>query len=138
MTPLLILTHGDFGSALLGAATAMMGPQKQIVALALGLDETRDTFAVRVAEEIAKFPSQPLALVDIACGTPWNVAVLGGCCKQGDVLAGVSLPILLEALTLRESLGPVQLAIELKKRAPDCLQRAVELLARPGEGAECP
>ncbi len=77
----------------------------------------------------------PLALVDIACGTPWNVAVTAGCTVKGDVLAGLSLPLLLEALSLRESLGPIELAAELKKRAPEGLQRAAELLAqRPHEG----
>jgi mannose/fructose-specific phosphotransferase system component IIA len=60
---------------------------------------------------------------------------MAGCATRSDVLAGLSLPLLLEALTLRESLGPAELAAELKKRAPQVLQRAVELLARPNEGA---
>jgi PTS system mannose-specific IIA component len=130
MTPLLILTHGDFGPALLRAAEGMLGPQAQVQALALGLDETREAFADRVSAAMAALPSAPLALVDIACGTPWNVAVMAGCAAQGDVLAGLSLPLLMEALTLRGDLGPQAMAAELKKRAPDALQRAAELLAR--------
>lgn len=135
MTPLIILTHGDFGAALLKAAEAMLGPQAETLALSLGLDETRDDFAARACAAIKAMPSPPLALVDIACGTPWNVAVTAGCASRGDVLAGVSMPLLMEALTLRESLGPVELAAELKRRAPEGLQRAAELLARPSEGA---
>jgi mannose/fructose-specific phosphotransferase system component IIA len=130
MTPLLILTHGDFGPALLKAAEAMLGPQAQTQALALALDETRESFAERTAAAMAALPSAPLALVDIACGTPWNVAVTAGCASKGDVLAGLSLPILMEALSLRGELGPLELAAELKKRAPEALQRAAELLAR--------
>ena len=133
MTPILILTHGDFGSALLKAAEAMLGPQAQIQALALGLDETREDFGARTAKAMAAFEAAPLALVDIACGTPWNVAVMEGCTQRGDVLAGLSLPLLMEALTLRDTLGPTDLAIELKKRAADGLQRAGELLAQPRE-----
>ena len=135
MTPILILTHGEFGAALLKAAEAMLGPQAQAQALSLRLDETREDFSARVCESIKALPSPPLALVDIACGTPWNVAVSAGCASQGDVLAGVSMPLLMEALTLRETLGPVELAAELKRRAPEGLQRAAELLARPSEGA---
>jgi PTS system mannose-specific IIA component len=133
MTPILILTHGDFGSALLRAAEAMLGPQVQIQALALGLDETREDFAARTAQALAGLQGPPLALVDIACGTPWNVAVTEGCTQKGDVLAGLSLPLLMEALTLRDNLAPTELAVELKKRAADGLQRAGELLARSPE-----
>ena len=133
MTPLLILTHGDFGPALLKAAEAMLGPQAEVQALALGLDETREDFAARTAKALGGLGSAPLALVDIACGTPWNVAVTEGCTQKGDVLAGLSLPLLMEALTLRDSLGPAELAVELKKRAADGLQRAGELLARSPE-----
>jgi fructose-specific PTS system IIA component len=135
MTPLLILTHGEHGAAMLKAAEGMLGPQAQALALSLGVDETREAFAERTAQAMASLPSMPLALVDVACGTPWNVAVMAGCATRSDVLAGLSLPLLLEALTLRESLGPAELAAELKKRAPQVLQRAVELLARPSEGA---
>ncbi len=135
MTPLLILTHGEFGPDLLKAAEGMLGPQLQAQALALGLDETRESFALRTAAAIAALPSAPLALVDIACGTPWNVAVTEGCTRQGEVLAGLSLPLLMEALTLRTALGPADLAIELKRRAQEGLQRAGELLARPSESA---
>jgi mannose/fructose-specific phosphotransferase system component IIA len=131
MTPILILTHGDFGAALLKTAEGMLGPQQQAAVLSLGPDETRESFAERTQTALAQLPSTPLALVDVACGTPWNVAVLAGCAAKGDVMAGLSLPLLLEALTLRQSLGPVELAAELKRRAPEGLQRAAELLARP-------
>lgn len=133
MTPVLILTHGDFGPAMLKAAEAMLGPQAQVAALALGLDETREDFSVRVCAEMAKLEGPPLALVDIACGTPWNVAVMSGCTAQGDVLAGISLPLLMEALELRQTMAPQELAAELKKRGLESLQRAAELLARNSE-----
>lgn len=135
MTPVLILTHGDFGPAMLKAAEAMLGPQTQVSALALGLDETREDFSARVCAEMEKLDGPPLALVDIACGTPWNVAVSSGCTAKGDVLAGISLPLLMEALDLRQTLGPQDLAAELKRRGLEALQRAVELLARNHEDA---
>ena len=135
MTPVLILTHGEFGPAMLKAAEAMLGPQAQAQALALGLDETREDFALRVCRAMEGLDGEPLALVDIACGTPWNVAVSSGCTAKGDVLAGLSLPLLMEALDLRKTLGPRELAAELKKRGLEALQRAAELLARNAEDA---
>ena len=128
MTPLLILTHGDFGGLLLKAAEGMYGPQESVAALALGPDETREAFTARVHDARAGLEGRPLVLVDMACGTPWNVAVMEGCAVDGEVLAGLSLPLLLESLSLRKELGARALAAELVLRAPQCLARATELM----------
>jgi mannose/fructose-specific phosphotransferase system component IIA len=135
MTPILILTHGEFGPVLLRAAEGMYGPQQGVVALALGVDETREDFSARFHAARAAMGSEPLVLVDLACGTPWNVAVLDGCAQCGEVLAGLSLPLLLESLSLRGTLGPAALAQELVARAPQSLARASELLKN---GGGCP
>ena len=135
MTPLLILTHGEFGPLLLRAAEAMFGPQAQAQALALGAEETREAFQARVHAARAGLEGCPLVLVDLACGTPWNVAVLDGCAQDGEVLAGLSLPMLLEALELRASADPRALAAELVGRAPGALSRASVLIAGGGAGS---
>lgn len=134
MTPLLILTHGEFGPVLLRAAEAMFGPQPQASALGLGPDETREDFQARVRLARAGLAGCPLVLVDLACGTPWNVAVLDGCAQEGEVLAGLSLPLLLEAMELRASLGARALAAELVTRAPQTFSRASVLMAGGGNG----
>jgi PTS system mannose-specific IIA component len=135
MTPLLILTHGDFGPVLLKAAESMFGPQADAVALGLGPDETREDFQARVHAARLGLSSEPLVLVDLACGTPWNVAVLDGCADQGEVLAGVNLPMLLESLELRQGLGPKPLAQELTVRAGQAFVRASRLIAERGDGS---
>jgi mannose/fructose-specific phosphotransferase system component IIA len=133
MTPLLILTHGDFGPLLLQAAQGMYGPQEAVAALGLGPDETREAFLERVRAAAAGLKAPPLVLVDLACGTPWNSALLAGLGEQGEVLAGLSLPLLLEALGLRAAMEPRSLALELSLRGPQCFARASHLMAR-GEG----
>jgi PTS system mannose-specific IIA component len=135
MTPLLILTHGEFGPLLLKAAEGMFGPQPGVAALALGPDETPEAFSARVRTVRAGLVGRPLVFVDMACGTPWNVAVLEGCAADGEVLAGLSLPLLLEGLSLRQDLDARALAAELVARAPQGLCRASELMGR-NEG--CP
>lgn len=134
MTPLLILTHGDFGAVLLKSAEAMVGTQADALALALGPDESREDFSLRVREAVRKLPSCPLVLVDIACGTPWNVALLEGCAKEGEVLAGLSLPLLMEAVVLRQTLGPRELGQEVVRQAPQTFVRASEMLAKEVSG----
>lgn len=133
MTPLLILTHGEFGLLLLKAAEGMYGPQSGALALGLGPDETREDFVARVQAAVAQLGEPPLVLVDLACGTPWNAALLAGLADQGEVLAGLSLPMLLESLGLRSDLAPKPLAAELSRRNAQCVCTAGELLKR-GEG----
>jgi PTS system mannose-specific IIA component len=128
--PLLILTHGDFGAELLKAAEAMLGAQKDVRALSLRLDETPEDYAARVKAAMDAWTQPPLALVDVACGTPWNVAVKLGLGARGDVLSGLSLPVLMEALTLRGSRSPESLAAELKRGGAASFLSAAELLAR--------
>jgi mannose/fructose-specific phosphotransferase system component IIA len=137
MTPILILTHGEFGPILLKSAEAMYGPQRDAVAMGLSPDESREDFALRVKEAVKGLPSCPLVLVDLACGTPWNVALMEGCAQEGEVLAGLSLPLLLEALGLRETLSPRPLAAEVARQAPQTFVRASEMIGRaaPGGGA---
>lgn len=133
MTPLLILTHGEFGAVLLASAEAMYGRQDGARALALAPDETREAFAVRVKEAREALGGKALVLVDLACGTPWNVALMEGCADDGcEILAGLSLPLVLEALGLRATLAPRELAAELVRLAPQTFVRAAELMSKGG------
>jgi PTS system sorbose-specific IIA component len=136
MTPLLLLTHGEFGPVLLQAAEGMYGPQSSAIALGLSPQETREDYGVRVQAALAKLGGQPLVLVDLACGTPWNVAMLQGLADQGEVMAGLSLPFLLEALGLRDRLDAKAMALELELRAPQSYCRASELI-RQGRNQGC-
>jgi mannose/fructose-specific phosphotransferase system component IIA len=135
MTPLLILTHGEFGPVLLKAAESMFGPQTDAVALGLAPDETREDYQARVHAARLGLSGEPLVLVDLACGTPWNVAVLDGCADQGEVLAGLNLPMLLESLELRQSLAPKAMARELTARAAKAFVQASRLIAERGDGS---
>lgn len=135
MTPLLILTHGDFGPLLLRSAEHMFGPQAQAAALALAPDETREDYLVRVKAALAKLEGAPLVLVDLACGTPWNSALLAGLPDGSEVMAGLSLPLLLEALELRAGLAARPLGEQLATRAAASFARSSALM--PGGPGTC-
>ncbi len=138
MTPILVLTHGEFGPALLRSAEAMFGPNAAAVALGLAPEETRESFAERVRTAQLSLGAPALVLVDLACGTPWNVALTQGCAADGgEILAGLSLPILLEALGLCAEMDAKTLAKELVARVPQTFVRASELMERGSHGG-CP
>jgi mannose/fructose-specific phosphotransferase system component IIA len=114
----------------------MFGPQTDAVAMGLAPDETREDFQARVHAARAGLSGVPLVLVDLACGTPWNVAVLDGCAAdQGEVLAGLNLPLLLESLELRQTLAPKALGEELKARGCKSFVQASRLIAERGNGS---
>jgi mannose/fructose-specific phosphotransferase system component IIA len=135
MTPLLILTHGDFGGLLLRSAEQMFGPQTDCAALALAPDEPREHYMARVKQAASAWSEAPLAIVDLACGTPWNSALLAGLHPDAEVLAGLSLPLLLEALELRAEMPAKALAEELAKRGAESFTRASAL--RPDGPGNC-
>src|SRR6187431_2803836 len=129
MTPLLLITHAAFGAELLKAAVGMLGPQERVVALSLDLQDDRDAFAQRVIEAKASLGGPSLMLVDLPGGTPWNVALRLAAAGQGDeVVSGLSLPLLLEALQGREGLSPLALGERLVAGSSQGVWRAGSVL----------
>src|SRR5262245_23809762 len=98
MTPLLIVTHLDFGQRLLAAAESMLGPQEACRAISLSPQMGREDLMDEIGRARSLWPGDALVLVDVVGGTPWNAAMALGLGEQGEVLGGLSLPLLIEAL----------------------------------------
>ncbi len=132
MTPLLIVTHLDFGQRLLAAAESMLGPQEACRALSLGAHMGREDLAEEISRARALWQQDPLVLVDVVGGTPWNAALAVGLGEQGEVLGGLSLPLLIEALVARQSLGPREAAEQAASRCQASFARASQMLKARG------
>ncbi len=133
MIPVLVLTHGELAAALLGAAESILGRQDRAAALGLEASESREAFAGRVRAAADQLGAPALVLVDLAGGTPWNAALLCGLASDpGEILAGVNLPVLLEALGRRDGPGasPRTLAADLAALGAAAFARASDLMAR--------
>jgi PTS system mannose-specific IIA component len=131
-TAILIATHGGFGRAMLQACEQMLGPQERCAALSLDGGMGREDLALQMAAKLREFGGC-LVLVDMLGGTPWNAALLYGLADGDEVLAGLSMPLLLEALTNRDSLAPRPLAALLMAKAPEAVASASRLLGIPPE-----
>lgn len=138
MTPLLLITHAAFGAEILKAAAGMLGPQAKVAALSLELQDDRDAFALKVKEARRELGGPLLMLVDLPGGTPWNVALRLAAAGQGDeVVSGLSLPLLLDALQDRDGLSPGALGERLVASSRQYVWRAGDVLRqipRPGGG----
>ena len=114
---------------MLKACELMLGPQGRCLAISLEEGMGREDLAQKIKAGLDELgPS--LVVVDMLGGTPWNAALSTGLAEGVEVLSGLSLPLLLEALSLRDSLEAPRLGAHLKAKAPQAVALASELLGR--------
>lgn len=105
MIGILIVTHGNFGEALIKSSELIIGKQKKIIALKLSETDTSATLQTQIKNSLTKLDdgSGILVLVDLFGGTPSNVVAKELKQANCECLTGVNLPMLLEILSLRKS-----------------------------------
>ena len=116
MIGVLLVTHGEIGTALLASASQILGgaPQ-QVTTLSVWRHDDPDDLVLRARELLEQIDAGDgvLVLTDIFGATPGNV--VSRLLNDGQVegVSGVSLPMLLRVLTGRNSslAGAVQRAM---------------------------
>lgn len=100
---IVIVTHGDFGKALISAAELIVGPIHDCIGLSVDVAEGMDAAVDSIKKAVAKVKSGAgvLILTDMFGGTPSNLS-LSFLCNEIEVISGVSLPVLLKAVQRRE------------------------------------
>jgi PTS system mannose-specific IIA component len=106
-----LASHAALAQGLREAAEMIAGPQEQLAVVPLGPAEDLDVYRTRLEAAAASVDQGcgVLVLVDLFGGSPGNTAAY----LQGDraqVVAGVSLPMLLEVLMNRAGTTPEALA----------------------------
>src|SRR3989440_12379605 len=116
MIGVLIVTHGEIGTALLGSAGQILGgAPTQVLTLSVWRQDDPDDLVLRARELLERLDAGDgvLVLTDIFGATPGNVA--SRLLDDGRIegVSGVSLPMLLRVLTGRNSslAGAVQRAM---------------------------
>jgi PTS system ascorbate-specific IIA component len=113
MIGVLLVSHGDIGTALLSSASQILGqPQPQVATLSVWRQDDPDDLVLRARELIEKIDAGDgvLVLTDIFGATPGNV--VSRLLEDGRIegVSGVSLPMLLRVLTSRN--GSLKAAIQ--------------------------
>lgn len=112
MIGILIVTHGSFGAELIQSAEIIMGKQSNYEYLCLKHNDSvvalQENIQKRV--DILDKGKGVLILTDIFGGSPSNSVALALRGKGYPCLTGANLPMLLEALTFRDSLPLEELA----------------------------
>ena len=104
MVGILILGHGAFGEALLHCCTHVLGQRpSQIAQLAVAINDDPEKVLPRARALLAQIDGGDgvLVLTDVLGATPSNIAARLLVPGRIEGVAGVSLPMLIRALTYR-------------------------------------
>jgi PTS system ascorbate-specific IIA component len=104
MVGILLLTHAPLGQAFITAvAHVFRGPTERFEAIDVAADEDTHAVNVRAREAIERLDDGDgvLVITDIKGGTPANCCNSLAVAGHVEVIAGISLPMLLRAITYR-------------------------------------
>lgn len=123
----LVVTHGEFGAALLDAAQIILGPQQGVGSVSVQVSKGVDEIVVALKAGVSSLDRGlgVLLLTDLFGGTPTTLSL--SLLKSGniEVVAGVNLPMLLKVLQ-----GRTQKLSELAAQAKAAGQQGIVV---PGE-----
>lgn len=107
---ILVITHGIFGEELIKSAEMIVGAQENVKALSLmpGMDPA--DLIIDVQTILDTMPEGSLVMSDLFGGTPSNVSAAVASQRKIAAIAGVSLCMLIESLSLRLSMRGEELA----------------------------
>lgn len=111
----LVVTHGEFGAALLDAAQMIMGQQQGTAAVSVLVSRGVDEIIAELKAALVKLDSGMgvLVLTDLFGGTPTTLSLSLRKLGNNEVVAGVNLPMLLKVLQSR-SLPLADMAAQAK------------------------
>ena len=117
MIGIVIVTHSELGDALIGAAEFIIGSRPEsIESISIDLSENAEKLRGKIDRGIKKVMGEKgvIILTDMFGGTPSNLSY--SFLEEGhiEVLSGVNLPILIQAVNMRKKMELDQLAANLE------------------------
>jgi PTS system mannose-specific IIA component len=117
MIGIVIVTHSELGEALIGAAEFIIGSRPEsIESVSIDLNENAEKLRGKIDRGIKKVMGEDgvIILTDMFGGTPSNLSF--SFLEEGhiEVLSGVNLPILIQAVNMRKKMALDKLAANLE------------------------
>ena len=134
MIGVLVVTHGEFGNALLDTLKMILGEAPGIRSVALTAKDSPENLQLKMERALAEMDPRGegvLILVDMLGGTPFNVGVRLAAERKVSVLTGVNLPMLVKAATEPGGGDLDTLSREIQQAARDGVVTSVELFKKP-------
>jgi PTS system mannose-specific IIA component len=132
----LLVTHGEFGAALLDAAQMILGPQQGVAAVSVLVSKGVEDIRAALKSEVLSLNTGKgvIVLTDLFGGTPTTLSL--SLLKDGniEVVAGVNLPMLLKVLQDR-TLSLSELAAKAKGAGQQGIVVPGEMLRKKTAGS---
>ncbi len=111
-----IVTHGDLGKALLGAAKVIKGGMENIRPVSIESYEDVEGLRERLLEAVNEVESGAGVMVftDLFGGTPTNIAMSILEDRNVEIMTGVNLPVLIKFDTIRKDRPLAEVAASLE------------------------
>ncbi|MDD6467151.1 MAG: mannose/fructose/sorbose PTS transporter subunit IIA [Erysipelotrichaceae bacterium] len=116
MVGIILASHGGLAEGILKSATMILGEQKNVVAVSLQPNEGPETIYQKMKDAtITMNEDEILFLVDLWGGTPFHQAhmLVESKKKQWVLVSGMNLPMVIEALSLKNTMNVKELANHL-------------------------
>jgi mannose/fructose-specific phosphotransferase system component IIA len=107
---IVIVTHGKFGEELVKSAEMIMGPMESVKALSLMPGMEPADFMAEINRVLESMAEGSLLISDLFGGTPANVSAAISTTRNVSAVAGLSLGMVIEAVTARMGLRGEELA----------------------------
>lgn len=117
--------HGEISTGVMSASNMIFGEQPGFKAVTFQKKDGLATLQMKFTELLNTVASEDevLFFVDVFGGTPYNAAAQVAYGKSNiEVITGLSLPLVLEILSRRETMGLKKLVEVLKDVNKDCLK----------------
>lgn len=118
---ILLLSHGPLCEAIAESARMIAGEAENVVSLALHEEDSIDAYGDNAMAVYKSMPEGSIVLFDLQSGTPFNQMMIKSNGEKFPGLCGMNLPVLLEALTLREVMSGDELIELLENSAKDAV-----------------
>jgi len=117
MIGIVIVTHSQLGEALIGTAEFIIGSRPEAIeSVSIDLNENAEKLRKKIDRGIKNVMGEEgvIILTDMFGGTPSNLSY--SFLEEGhiEVLSGVNLPVLIQAVNRREKMDLDQLAADLE------------------------
>ena len=137
MIGLLIVSHGDLGTALLKTAGLIYGSCNKCIALELlpGVRVEELTEQIKSAATLLDEGDGIMIMVDMAggsCSTAALMATKGWQGSQLVIVTGINLPMIVQVLHRREEMNILQLMGKILDTGRQCISRLYPPLSKEG------
>jgi PTS system mannose-specific IIA component len=134
MIGLVLVTHGRLAVEFIAALEHVVGPQQKVTAVCIGAEDDMEQRRRDILDSVARVEEGDgvVLLTDMFGGTPSNLAISVLDRANGEVIAGVNLPMLIKLASVRSTSKLPVAVVQAQEAGRKYINVASQLLADAG------